>query len=88
MQKKSISLTLLGGVNDVGGNIILLEDLEYDVKIFLDFLEENIRSHIQVCLLHKEHPLIRNDLKYYYYNILKNRDLDVLYRENELKLLI
>ena len=34
---QSISLTLLGGVNEVGGNTILLEDLEYDVKMFLDF---------------------------------------------------
>ena len=37
MQKKSIRLTLLGGVNEVGGNTILLEDLEYNVKVFLDF---------------------------------------------------
>ena len=29
MQNKSIRLTLLGGVNEVGGNNILLEDLEY-----------------------------------------------------------
>ncbi|KKK84563.1 hypothetical protein LCGC14_2782100 [marine sediment metagenome] len=49
-----------------------------------DFLEENIRSHIQLCLSHKDHPLIRNDLKYYYYNIMKNRDLDVIDRENAL----
>ena len=35
--KKSVRLTLLGGVNEVGGNIVLLEDLEYDVKVFLDF---------------------------------------------------
>ncbi|KKK97349.1 hypothetical protein LCGC14_2653670 [marine sediment metagenome] len=39
MQKntKSIRLALLGGVNKVGGNNILLEDLEYDMKVFLDF---------------------------------------------------
>ena len=37
MQKKSIRLTLLGGVSEVGGNTILLEDLDYDVKAFLDF---------------------------------------------------
>ncbi len=39
MEKTEISLklTLLGGVNEVGGNIVLLEDLEYDVKLFLDF---------------------------------------------------
>ena len=35
--EKSVRLTLLGGVNKVGGNIVLLEDLEYDVKVFLDF---------------------------------------------------
>jgi len=35
--ENSVRLTLLGGVNEVGGNIILLEDLEYDVKVFLDF---------------------------------------------------
>ena len=35
--EKSVRLTLLGGVNEVGGNIVLLEDLEYDVKVFLDF---------------------------------------------------
>ena len=33
MQKKSIILTLLGRINEVGGNTILLEDLEYDVKV-------------------------------------------------------
>jgi len=35
--EKSVRLTLLGGVNEVGGNIVLLEDLKYDVKVFLDF---------------------------------------------------
>ena len=37
MQKKSIRLTLLGGVNEVGGNVVLLEDFSYNVKIFIDF---------------------------------------------------
>jgi len=39
MQKlaNSIRITLLGGVNEVGGNTVLLEDLTYDVKLFLDF---------------------------------------------------
>ncbi|MCP6719100.1 MAG: hypothetical protein KJI71_02590, partial [Patescibacteria group bacterium] len=41
-------------------------------------------SHIQLCLSHKDHPLIHNDLKYYYSNIMKNRDLDVMVRENAL----
>ena len=37
-QKSStVNLTLLGGVNEVGGNIVLLEDFSYDVKIFIDF---------------------------------------------------
>ncbi|NVM37011.1 MAG: hypothetical protein HWN81_15550 [Candidatus Lokiarchaeota archaeon] len=32
-----VRLTFFGGVHRVGGNIVLLEDLDYDVKIFLDF---------------------------------------------------
>jgi len=32
-----VRLTVLGGVNEIGGNIILLEDLIYDVKIIIDF---------------------------------------------------
>ncbi|MFX0057984.1 MAG: MBL fold metallo-hydrolase [Candidatus Hodarchaeota archaeon] len=35
--KTKIHLTLLGGVDEVGGNIVLLEDLGYNAKIFLDF---------------------------------------------------
>ncbi len=35
--EKTIRLTLLGGVNEVGGNTILLEDYSYNVKIFIDF---------------------------------------------------
>lgn len=34
---EQVSLRLLGGVDEVGGNIVLLEDFEYDVKLFLDF---------------------------------------------------
>ena len=37
-----------------------------------------------LCLKNKEHPLINNDLKYYYFNLQKNRDMDILSRENEL----
>lgn len=55
-----------------------------NIPEWTDFLEENIRSHIQLCLSHKDHPLIHNDLKYYYSNIMKNRDLDVMVRENAL----
>ncbi|MFX0036295.1 MAG: MBL fold metallo-hydrolase [Candidatus Hermodarchaeota archaeon] len=37
-QKTStIRLTVLGGANEVGGNIVLLEDEGYNVKIFIDF---------------------------------------------------
>jgi len=32
-----VKITLLGGMEEVGGNIILLEDEGYGVKIFLDF---------------------------------------------------
>ena len=35
--EKSVNLTFLGGVNEVGGNIVLLEDFGYDVKILIDF---------------------------------------------------
>ncbi len=32
-----LNIPLLGGVKEAGGNIFLLEDLGYDVKIFIDF---------------------------------------------------
>jgi ribonuclease J len=32
-----VKLTFFGGINKVGGNKVLLEDLGYDVRIFLDF---------------------------------------------------
>ncbi|MFX0075342.1 MAG: MBL fold metallo-hydrolase [Candidatus Hermodarchaeota archaeon] len=37
MKISEVKLTFLGGVNEVGGNKILLEDFGYNVKIFLDF---------------------------------------------------
>ena len=37
MKTSGVRLTFLGGVNEVGGNNVLLEDFEYGVKIFLDF---------------------------------------------------
>ena len=37
MKNSAVRLTFLGGVNEVGGNRILIEDFNYDVKIFLDF---------------------------------------------------
>jgi ribonuclease J len=37
MKASDVRLTFLGGVNEVGGNNILLEDYGYNVKIFLDF---------------------------------------------------
>jgi len=37
MKNSAVRLTFLGGMNEVGGNIILLEDFNYNVKIFLDF---------------------------------------------------
>ncbi len=33
----TVNITLLGGVNEVGGNIVLLEDFSYDIKILIDF---------------------------------------------------
>jgi len=55
-----------------------------NIPEWTEILEENIRVHIQLCLSHKEHPLINNDLKYYYFNLCKNRELDIKNRENEL----
>ena len=37
MKMSEVKLTFLGGVNEVGGNKILLEDFKYGVKLFLDF---------------------------------------------------
>ncbi|MHA2289721.1 MAG: MBL fold metallo-hydrolase, partial [Promethearchaeota archaeon] len=37
MNTSNVRLTFLGGVDEVGGNKIFLEDLNYRVKIFLDF---------------------------------------------------
>ena len=37
MKTSDVRLTFLGGVNEVGGNKILLEDFNYGVKLFLDF---------------------------------------------------
>ena len=37
MKNSAVKLTFLGGVNEVGGNKILLEDFNLDAKIFLDF---------------------------------------------------
>ncbi|GAG87995.1 unnamed protein product, partial [marine sediment metagenome] len=33
MKLSDVRLTFLGGVNEVGGNKILLEDFNYDVKL-------------------------------------------------------
>ena len=33
----SVHLTMLGGVNEVGGNAILVEDEIYNAKVLLDF---------------------------------------------------
>lgn len=37
MKTSDVKLTFLGGVNEVGGNQILLEDFRYNVKVLLDF---------------------------------------------------
>ena len=34
---EQVAIRLLGGVDEVGGNSVLLEDFTYDVKLFLDF---------------------------------------------------
>jgi len=55
-----------------------------NIPEWTDFLEDNIRLHIKLCLSHKEHTLIKNDLRYFYINFLKNRELDISNRENKL----
>ena len=37
MDEKNIRLTFYGGANEIGGNKVLLEDFQYDVKVFIDF---------------------------------------------------
>lgn len=44
-------------------------------------LENNVREHLKLCLSHKEHPLIENDLRYYYIIMQKNRDLNLNNRD-------
>ena len=38
----TVKLTFYGGANEIGGNKVLLEDFENDVKVFMDF---GINSH-------------------------------------------
>ena len=49
-----ITLTILGGIDEVGGNTILLEDKGYNVKIFLDF-GIKIRKYLK-CYERGQHP--------------------------------
>ncbi|MFX0005479.1 MAG: MBL fold metallo-hydrolase [Promethearchaeota archaeon] len=49
-----ITLTFLGGIDEVGGNTILLEDKGYNVKIFLDF-GIKIRKYLD-CYERGQHP--------------------------------
>lgn len=51
---EQVSIRLLGGVDEVGGNIVLLEDFKYDVKIFLDF-GVNIKKFKEAYDV-REHP--------------------------------
>lgn len=41
LREKNIRLTFYGGANEIGWNKILLEDLENDVKVFIDFRINN-----------------------------------------------
>ncbi|MFW9818357.1 MAG: MBL fold metallo-hydrolase [Candidatus Thorarchaeota archaeon] len=70
-QKSNLmTLTLLGGIDEVGGNIILLEDEGYNVKIFIDF-----GIKIGKYLDHYErgqHPSNINEL--FQLNLLPNED--------------
>jgi len=35
--KSTLKITLLGGINEIGGNCVLLEDLGFDVNLLIDF---------------------------------------------------
>ena len=53
-KSNSIRLTLLGGVDEVGGNTVLLEDKGYDVRLFIDF-GINIGNYLDIYE-RGEHP--------------------------------
>ncbi|MFW9969791.1 MAG: MBL fold metallo-hydrolase, partial [Candidatus Odinarchaeota archaeon] len=53
-KSNSIKLTLLGGVNEVGGNSVLLEDDNYNVKLLIDF-GIKIKKYYNLYE-HGEHP--------------------------------
>ena len=65
MQKKSIRLTLLGGVNEVGGNVVLLEDFSYNVKIFIDF-------GIKIKKYYNKYEYDHRKSRRYYYKLKNN----------------
>jgi len=37
LSSKKVTITVFGGIEEIGGNKVLINDLGYDVKIFLDF---------------------------------------------------
>ena len=54
------------------------------IPVWTELIEENIRDNLRICLNHKEETLIFNDLKYFYVIIIKNKDIDIPKRENEM----
>jgi len=54
------------------------------IPVWTELIEENIRNNLRICLNHKEETLIFNDLKYFYVIIIKNKDIDIPKRENEM----
>ncbi|MHA1252326.1 MAG: HNH endonuclease domain-containing protein, partial [Candidatus Helarchaeota archaeon] len=45
-------------------------------------IEYNIRKHLQKCIQNKKAALIENDLKYFYFDLQKRFDVDIMEREN------
>lgn len=88
MKNSAVRLTFLGGVNEVGGNKILLEDFNYNVKILLDFginikdyndqydrneAPNSIKELVKLGLLPEAEKLSINNL---YTNFKANEDQD------------
>ncbi|MFX0022879.1 MAG: MBL fold metallo-hydrolase [Candidatus Hermodarchaeota archaeon] len=84
-----VNLTILGGIDEVGGNTILLEDSFYDVKIFIDFgikigkyldyyergqHPSTVEELLQVNLLPKEESIPINNL--YLKDFKEQRDIE------------
>jgi len=82
MKNLPVRLTFLGGVNEVGGNKILLEDFNYDVKIFLDF-GINIKDFNDNFERHEEPSSVKELIKLRLLPNTEHLSIDNLYTNYE-----